>query len=252
MIEAHKLFCRNTLKLKPGQSGILSNGRLIGPFEDGEKFSEEDFHTLELFEVSSHGRALIDIVASVEIANLEADYDTASFRSDVQMKVASLLRRLPAQQRIVIPSVEDQHRCTTTCHVMSSSLCDILHVFLSPSLYVPTLTLFYMPVHSRWLDLFILFPCTLQCCPSWAQLSQWRGRGHSGYCSACICQSTVNRGSEDGPNITGLSLSLCACVRAYVHACMRVCVRVVCVHLYVAIRDSSCTISSPHPLAGVH
>ena len=120
MIEAHKLFCRNTLKLKPGQSGILSNGRLIGPFEDGEKFSEEDFHTLELFELSSHGRALIDIVASVEIANLEADYDTASFRSDVQMKVASLLRRLPAQQRIVIPSVEDQHRCATTCHVIIS------------------------------------------------------------------------------------------------------------------------------------
>ena len=110
IVEAHKLFCRNTLKLKPGQSGILSNGRLIGPFEDGEEFSEDDFYTLELFELSSHGKALLDLVDSVEIANLEADYDTASFRSDVQMKVASLLRSLPAQQRIVIPGVEDQHR----------------------------------------------------------------------------------------------------------------------------------------------
>ena len=143
MVEAHKLFCRNTLKLKPGQSGILSNGRLIGPFEDGEKFSEEDFNTLELFELSSHGRALIDIVASVEIANLEADYDTASFRSDVQMKVASLLRRLPAQQRIVIPSVDDQHRCTTACcHVIVISLwhspclpCHLLVLYPPPLSY---------------------------------------------------------------------------------------------------------------------
>ena len=116
VVEAHKLFCRNTLKLKPGQRGILSNGRLIGPFAEGEEFSENDFSTLELFELGSHGKALLDIVASVELANLEADYDTASFRSDVQMKVASLLRSLPAQQRIVVPNVEDQYRCAAVCH----------------------------------------------------------------------------------------------------------------------------------------
>ena len=251
MIEAHKLFCRNTLKLKPGQSGILSNGRRIGPFEDGEKFSEEDFHTLELFELSSHGRALIDIVASVEIANLEADYDTASFRSDVQMKVASLLRRLPAQQRIVIPSVEDQHRCATTymsCHHFSVSLS--MSSCHPPCLYPPslsytcpcslTLARSVHPLPLCTAVLSILGPAL----PVERERPQW--------VLQCVhlsihCQQRLRRWSQYYRSVS-FSVCMCACVCTCVHAC----VRVVCVHLYVAIRDSSCTISSPHPLAGVH
>uniref|UniRef100_A0A3P8XBM6 UDP-glucose ceramide glucosyltransferase-like 1 n=1 Tax=Esox lucius TaxID=8010 RepID=A0A3P8XBM6_ESOLU len=46
-IRSQQLFCREVLKLNAGQGVVVSNGRILGPFEDEEEFSVEDFHLLE-------------------------------------------------------------------------------------------------------------------------------------------------------------------------------------------------------------
>ena len=110
VIKAHQMFCKKILKLKPGQNSILSNGRLIGPFEEGEEFTYEDFSTLELFELSNHGNKIFMKVQDLAVEMMNPDWDTAPFRSDLQLKVASLLRSLPKQRRIELPDVAQDHR----------------------------------------------------------------------------------------------------------------------------------------------
>uniref|UniRef100_A0A670ICN1 UDP-glucose ceramide glucosyltransferase-like 1 n=1 Tax=Podarcis muralis TaxID=64176 RepID=A0A670ICN1_PODMU len=46
MIQAHQVFCREVLKLLPGQMAVVSNGRIIGPLRENE-LTAEDFDLLE-------------------------------------------------------------------------------------------------------------------------------------------------------------------------------------------------------------
>ncbi|KAB0343817.1 hypothetical protein FD754_020743 [Muntiacus muntjak] len=45
IFRTHQLFCRDVLKLSPGENGVVSNGRFLGPV--GEDFYAEDFYLLE-------------------------------------------------------------------------------------------------------------------------------------------------------------------------------------------------------------
>uniref|UniRef100_A0A3B4ZI65 UDP-glucose ceramide glucosyltransferase-like 1 n=1 Tax=Stegastes partitus TaxID=144197 RepID=A0A3B4ZI65_9TELE len=51
-IRSQQLFCRDVLKLRPGQRAVISNGRILGPFEEQEEFTVEDFHLLEKITLS--------------------------------------------------------------------------------------------------------------------------------------------------------------------------------------------------------
>ena len=113
MVKGHQMFVQKLLGLQPGQNALLSNGRLIGPFAREEQFVAQDFSTLEMFELGDHGNSLLPRVSDLELTNINPDYDTSSFRSDLMMKVASLLRSLPQQRRVKIPDVSREHRCAT-------------------------------------------------------------------------------------------------------------------------------------------
>uniref|UniRef100_A0A4W6FZR1 UDP-glucose ceramide glucosyltransferase-like 1 n=1 Tax=Lates calcarifer TaxID=8187 RepID=A0A4W6FZR1_LATCA len=51
-IRSQQLFCRDVLKLSPGERAVISNGRILGPFEEKEEFTVEDFHLLEKITLS--------------------------------------------------------------------------------------------------------------------------------------------------------------------------------------------------------
>uniref|UniRef100_A0A8B9JIQ4 UDP-glucose ceramide glucosyltransferase-like 1 n=1 Tax=Astyanax mexicanus TaxID=7994 RepID=A0A8B9JIQ4_ASTMX len=44
---AHSAYCRDVLKLRKGQRAVISNGRIIGPLDEGEIFNQNDFLLLE-------------------------------------------------------------------------------------------------------------------------------------------------------------------------------------------------------------
>uniref|UniRef100_A0A668ADE3 UDP-glucose ceramide glucosyltransferase-like 1 n=1 Tax=Myripristis murdjan TaxID=586833 RepID=A0A668ADE3_9TELE len=52
-IHSQQLFCRDVLKLSRGQRAVVSNGRILGPFEEQEEFIVEDFHLLEKIALST-------------------------------------------------------------------------------------------------------------------------------------------------------------------------------------------------------
>ncbi|XP_061486068.1 UDP-glucose:glycoprotein glucosyltransferase 2 isoform X2 [Rhineura floridana] len=86
IIQAHQLFCREVLKLLPGQMAVVSNGRVIGPLHENE-FSPEDFDLLEQVTLSK---------AAVKIKTLVKEMGIDSKRgSNLVMKVNALLSSLP-------------------------------------------------------------------------------------------------------------------------------------------------------------
>ena len=84
--------------------------QLVGPLEEDEAFSEQDYSMLVQLENSSHAHAVVEAVGGVTVDGVSPDDDTSSFRSRLVLKVSSLLRSQQQQRRIPRPSLKDKHR----------------------------------------------------------------------------------------------------------------------------------------------
>ncbi|XP_075236839.1 UDP-glucose-glycoprotein glucosyltransferase isoform X2 [Lycorma delicatula] len=102
-LKNHKLFLNKVIKFSPGQRGIISNGRLLGPFNDNEHFTIDDFGLLERFSYSAHVDKIFNIL-------VDKSDEEQSFHSDVLMKAVSLLVARPqTKSRFEIPSFGEEH-----------------------------------------------------------------------------------------------------------------------------------------------
>uniref|UniRef100_A0A672JTW8 UDP-glucose ceramide glucosyltransferase-like 1 n=1 Tax=Salarias fasciatus TaxID=181472 RepID=A0A672JTW8_SALFA len=86
-IRSQQLFCQDVLKLGPGQRAVISNGRILGPFEEQEDFTVEDFHLLE--KITLRGSAE-KVKASVKQMGMKPKH-----ASELVMKVDALLTAAP-------------------------------------------------------------------------------------------------------------------------------------------------------------
>ncbi|XP_056145798.1 UDP-glucose:glycoprotein glucosyltransferase 2 [Lampris incognitus] len=101
-VRSQQLFCRDVLKLSPGQRAVVSNGRILGPFEEQEEFTVEDFHLLEKITVSTSAEK---VKARVKQMGMKAKQ-----ASDLVMKVDALLTAaLKGETRRDIHFVNDSH-----------------------------------------------------------------------------------------------------------------------------------------------
>ncbi|XP_058293999.1 UDP-glucose:glycoprotein glucosyltransferase 2 isoform X1 [Hylobates moloch] len=85
IFRTHQLFCQDVLKLPPGEMGIVSNGRFLGPLD--EDFYVEDFYLLEKITFSNLGEKIKGIVENMGI--------NANNMSDFIMKVDALMSSVP-------------------------------------------------------------------------------------------------------------------------------------------------------------
>uniref|UniRef100_A0A8C3LXZ8 UDP-glucose ceramide glucosyltransferase-like 1 n=1 Tax=Chrysolophus pictus TaxID=9089 RepID=A0A8C3LXZ8_CHRPC len=101
-ILSHAIYCRDVLKLKKGQRAVISNGRIIGPLEDGEMFNQDDFHLLENIILKTSGQKI-----KSQIQQLGFEEDLAS---DLVMKVDALLSAQPkGEARIEYQFFEERY-----------------------------------------------------------------------------------------------------------------------------------------------
>ena len=84
--------------------------QLIGPLEEEESFSPEDYAMLVQLENSSHAHAVAEALESVTVTGISPDEDTSTFRSLLVLKVASLLRSQPQQRRVHELALKSKHR----------------------------------------------------------------------------------------------------------------------------------------------
>lgn len=57
-----RVYCQRVLNLKAGKRGVVSNGRVLGPFRDEENFSVADFALLEQFTTTVYGQKINDVL----------------------------------------------------------------------------------------------------------------------------------------------------------------------------------------------
>uniref|UniRef100_UPI003AAA24A0 UDP-glucose:glycoprotein glucosyltransferase 2 n=1 Tax=Centroberyx gerrardi TaxID=166262 RepID=UPI003AAA24A0 len=101
-IRSQQLFCRDVLKLSPGQRTVVSNGRILGPFEEQEEFTVEDFHLLEKITLSTSAEKVKAKVKQMGIKAKQA--------SDLVMKVDALLTAAPkGEARRDVHFIRDSH-----------------------------------------------------------------------------------------------------------------------------------------------
>ncbi|XP_036396338.1 UDP-glucose:glycoprotein glucosyltransferase 2 [Megalops cyprinoides] len=97
-LRSQELFCRDVLKLPAGRRAVVSNGRILGPLEEEEDFSVEDFHLLEKITLSTSAENI-----KVQIKQTRTKAKQAS---DLIMKVDALLSAAPkgeARRDVKIP-----------------------------------------------------------------------------------------------------------------------------------------------------
>jgi UDP-glucose:glycoprotein glucosyltransferase len=156
VVKGHQKFVQNVLGLSPGQNAILSSGRLVGPFGEEDKFVAEDFTTLEMYELGHYGNSLLPHISDLELVDMNPDFDTTSHRSDLMMRVASLLRSLPDQRRVKIPRVAQEHSVVHFSTCEGSEVCIKVESYLNPLSSEAQIIAPLLQVFSRVLPLNIL------------------------------------------------------------------------------------------------
>ncbi|XP_061082580.1 UDP-glucose:glycoprotein glucosyltransferase 2 isoform X1 [Conger conger] len=86
-LHSQELFCRDALKLQPGERAVVSNGRILGPFGEEEEFGAEDFHLLEKITLGTSAQKIKAQVKQTGAKGRQA--------SDLVMKVDALLTAAP-------------------------------------------------------------------------------------------------------------------------------------------------------------
>uniref|UniRef100_A0A0A9Y4P1 UDP-glucose:glycoprotein glucosyltransferase n=2 Tax=Lygus hesperus TaxID=30085 RepID=A0A0A9Y4P1_LYGHE len=100
---SHEIFIADGIGFPRGARGIVSNGRLLGPFDDGEIFTLDDYDLLERFSLSTY----VDKIYRALTKNAE---DPDLIDSDVIMKSVSLLASRPeSKSRFEIKAFSEEH-----------------------------------------------------------------------------------------------------------------------------------------------
>ncbi len=85
--------------------------QVVGPLGPDDSFTVADYQLLTSVESNQYSQSLVDLVNDLTIEGLGVDDDTTSFRSELTMKLASLLLSQPKRRRLAsLPSLKTQHR----------------------------------------------------------------------------------------------------------------------------------------------
>ncbi|XP_075708508.1 UDP-glucose:glycoprotein glucosyltransferase 2 [Rhinoderma darwinii] len=101
LLRSQELYCREVLKLLPGQMAVISNGRILSDV-DSNDFHEEDFHLLEKIIYTTSAEKIKNLVKKMAVSKRAS--------SDLVMKVDSLLSSMPkGEARQDLKFVKQKH-----------------------------------------------------------------------------------------------------------------------------------------------
>ncbi|XP_059489463.1 UDP-glucose:glycoprotein glucosyltransferase isoform X2 [Neocloeon triangulifer] len=111
LLKAYSEFCQTVLMIPAGSRAVISNGRILGPLEDDEKFLADDFALLDKFSMTAHTDRLQQAIKKADENSYEADQVPRGRQSsDLLMRlVAILVSRPSTKSRFEIPFVGDQY-----------------------------------------------------------------------------------------------------------------------------------------------
>ncbi|XP_073520253.1 UDP-glucose:glycoprotein glucosyltransferase 2 [Phyllobates terribilis] len=102
LLRSQELYCREVLKLLPGQMAVISNGRILRNV-NSKDFDEEDFHLLEKITYTTSAEKIKSLVKKIAAPSKRTS-------SDLVMKVDSLLSSMPkGESRHDLKFVKQKH-----------------------------------------------------------------------------------------------------------------------------------------------
>ncbi|XP_050543404.1 UDP-glucose:glycoprotein glucosyltransferase [Daktulosphaira vitifoliae] len=94
-------YCADILKFDKGQHGVITNGHILGPFDNDEEFLVDDFALLEQHTLKGSVNKILNILK---------DSDVSDITSDMIMKASTLISSRPqTKNRHSIPEVSDKY-----------------------------------------------------------------------------------------------------------------------------------------------
>ena len=95
-----RVYCQRVLKFKSGETSVVSNGRIVGPLDDEENFTADDFNLLDKINQQNYITKVKDALKSIK----SEDFDL-ELSSDVMVRLLSLMMpRTSSKNRFNIPS----------------------------------------------------------------------------------------------------------------------------------------------------
>lgn len=99
-----RVYCQRVLQFKASQTAIISNGNIIGPLDESELFTTDDYSLMERFSNHQYGDKIRKLLQASDNTDLQVD-------SDAILKLITIL--VPRQQsrsRFAIPNdLQDHH-----------------------------------------------------------------------------------------------------------------------------------------------
>ncbi|XP_011860081.1 PREDICTED: UDP-glucose:glycoprotein glucosyltransferase isoform X1 [Vollenhovia emeryi] len=109
ILSLHQHYVKTVLNMEVETRAVLCNGRIIGPLDNSEEFTSEDFSLLERFSQSTYGEKLFMKLIKDQIFN-EDEYEENNITDDTIMKITSLLVPRPqTRSRYDVPFHGDDH-----------------------------------------------------------------------------------------------------------------------------------------------
>ncbi|KAJ4438070.1 hypothetical protein ANN_14009 [Periplaneta americana] len=112
ILRIQQTYCQQVLNIPPGGRAIVTNGRVLGPLEDSEKFTLDDFSLLERYSMNSYGDKILQTLKKKRLDDDDDDDDSdeALKNSDVLMQAMALVVSRPqSRSRFEIPVHSDIH-----------------------------------------------------------------------------------------------------------------------------------------------
>ncbi|XP_014235480.1 UDP-glucose:glycoprotein glucosyltransferase [Trichogramma pretiosum] len=109
LLQVQSDYCKNVLGINENARTIVYNGRVIGPLENDEEFSSEDFSLLGRFSHSTYGEKLYKFLLKSQFFTDEYS-EGNSIPDDTIMRITSLLVPRPqTRSRFEVPFHGDEH-----------------------------------------------------------------------------------------------------------------------------------------------
>nr|CAD7428481.1 unnamed protein product [Timema monikensis] len=96
-LNTHQTYSRTVLNLSPGARAVVTNGRVLGPLDAGERFTTDDFSLLERFNMNNYGDKLLALLKK------QGDDDDVVTSDILMQTVALLVSRTQSRSRFEIP-----------------------------------------------------------------------------------------------------------------------------------------------------
>lgn len=98
-----RVYCARVLKLKASQSAVISNGNIIGPLDENEIFTNDDYGLIERFSSHTYGDKIKKMLQTSDSNDLQIDSDT------ILKLITILVPRQQSRTRFAIPSDIQDH-----------------------------------------------------------------------------------------------------------------------------------------------